>query len=272
LSNLGERKLFLTFGVIFVFIKQIKKESGGEIMKKLVALTMSLFILLCGFVGVGLFANARTVMADTDLNVTIVNENDEKYTITISGEATKDVTPDKATIYATVETLDLDMNKSKEDNFAVFEELLKALKDAGIEKDKIVFEGFSSYPSYDYTSGKSLTGYRSTTSFSVALDDIADIANILDVLTKNGVTNIRHINYEVSNLEDVYQDVLLEALENAKLKAQKVTQREDIKIVSVREEQVYSSTSLYRDYGNTIQDNAVIGQLTIKARVTVSFE
>ena len=58
----------------------------------------------------------------------------------------------------------------------------------------------------------------------------------------------------------------------SKLKAQKVTQREDIKIVSVREEQVYSSTSLYRDYGNTIQDNAVIGQLTIKARVTVSFE
>lgn len=241
-------------------------------MKKLVALTLSVFIMLCSFVGVGMFATTRTVMAENDLNVTVIGENDEKYSICISGEATKSVTPDKATIYASIETLDLDMKKSKDDNFAIFEEVLKALSDAGIEKDKIIFEGFSSYPNYDYSAGKSLTGYRSTTTFSVALDDTAEISDIVDVLTKNGVTNIRHINYEVSNLEEVYQDVLLEAIENAKMKAQKVTQRDDIKIVSIKEEQVYSCTSLYRDYGNMVQEDAVIGQLDIRARVTVCFE
>ncbi len=61
------------------------------------------------------------------------------------------------------------------------------------------------------------------------------------------------------------------AVENSKEKAAKVLGRNDLKIVSVKEEYVYSCNSLYRNYMDDMSASDLIGKLEIEARVLVEF-
>lgn len=79
------------------------------------------------------------------------------------------------------------------------------------------------------------------------------------------------MTYKVSNIDDIYADVLLSALENAKAKAQKVSGRNDLQVKSIKEEYVYSCTSLYKSYTDGLGDNSMIGNVNVQAKVSVEF-
>lgn len=79
------------------------------------------------------------------------------------------------------------------------------------------------------------------------------------------------MTYKVSNIDDIYADVLLSALENAKAKVQKVSGRDDLQVKSIKEEYVYSCTSLYKSYADGLGDNSMIGNVNVQAKVSVEF-
>ena len=194
----------------------------------------------------------------------------EKMELCIIGKASKNVSPDSAKVTAVIETLDSDMVKSKDNNFQAFDKVVNALKGAGLSDDKIVMDSFVSYPSYDYNGGKSLTGYYTITSISFDVDNIEEIKNLIDIVTENGATSIRNIQYCCSNLDEVYEEVLMMAIDNAKAKAEKIGGGQ-LQIKSVKEEYVYSCSSLYRTYAENIS-NSLVGSIEVEARVNVEFE
>lgn len=196
--------------------------------------------------------------------------NEQQMELCVIGKASKSVSPDYAKITAVIETLDSDMVKSKDSNFSTFEKVLEALKAQGIAEEDIILESYTSYPSYDYNSGKSLVGYYTITTFTFNVDNLDNIKNYVDVATENGVTSIRNINYELSNMDEVYQDVLMMAIDNAKEKAEKIC-GEEVAIKSVKEEYVYSCTSLYRNYNENLSQS-LMGCIDVEARVSVEFE
>lgn len=194
----------------------------------------------------------------------------EKMELCIIGKASKNVSPDSAKVTAVIETLDSDMVKSKDNNFQAFDKVVNALKGAGLSDDKIVMDSFVSYPSYDYNGGKSLTGYYTTTTISFDVDNIEEIKNLVDIVTENGATSIRNIQYCCSNLDEIYEEVLMMAIDNAKAKAEKIGGGQ-LQIKSVKEEYVYSCSSLYRTYAENIS-NSLVGSIEVEARVNVEFE
>lgn len=194
----------------------------------------------------------------------------EKMELCIIGKASKNVSPDSAKVTAVIETLDSDMVKSKDNNFQTFDKVVNALKGAGLSDDKIVMDSFVSYPSYDYNGGKSLTGYYTITTISFDVDNIEEIKNLVDIVTENGATSIRNIQYCCSNLDEVYEGVLMMAIDNAKAKAEKIGGGQ-LQIKSVKEEYVYSCSSLYRTYAENIS-NSLVGSIEVEARVNVEFE
>lgn len=202
----------------------------------------------------------------------VENRIDQDFSISVIGETTKSVQPDMATIVASIETLDLNIQQSKNSNFQIFNEILSQLEAAGISKENIVFDSFTSYPSYDYNNNKTLIGYHSITTFTIETNELSSISDIIGVITQNGVTSIRNINYKISNLDEIYSEVLSMALENAKQKAEKITGKDDLSICCINEEAVYSSTSMYKAYSESLQDNSLIGKMDIKAKVSVKFE
>ncbi len=194
----------------------------------------------------------------------------EKMELCIIGKASKNVSPDSAKVTAVIETLDSDMVKSKDNNFQAFDKVVNALKGAGLSDDKIVMDSFVSYPSYDYNGGKSLTGYYTITTISFDVDNIEKIKNLVDIVTENGATSIRNIQYCCSNLDEVYEEVLMMAIDNAKAKAEKIGGGQ-LQIKSVKEEYVYSCSSLYRTYAENVS-NSLVGSIEVEARVNVEFE
>ena len=232
-------------------------------MKKILALVLVFLFIMMGSI-VGLMP-AKTVDAE-DLSYTF----DENFTISVSGEASQMVAPDTAKIMIAIENTDLDIENSKNINFENYQQVVTALKNMGIAQESIVLESFSSYPNYDYNNGKTLTGYFTSTLLSVQTD-VANIKQIVDTAIENGATSICSINYQVSNMTEIYNQVLTQALNNAKSKAQMLTGKQDVKVLNIKEEIVYSSTSLYKTYSENLQDNAYIGQLCVKAKVCAEF-
>ena len=196
----------------------------------------------------------------------------DEMCICIIGNAKKSLTPDSAVVTAVIETLDADIKNAKDKNFQQFNNVLAALNDSGIDSQSIVIESYTSYPSYDYTSGKTLVGYYSITSFTFEVSDLDNLKKYIDVATENGVSSIRSLNYKVSNLEEEYSNVLMSALENAKEKAAKLLGRDDLKVCNIKEESVYYSNSLYRSFAEELSSSALVGKLEVQAKVLVEFQ
>ena len=202
---------------------------------------------------------------------TIEYENDEDLSICVFGKAHLSVAPDCAVIYGRIETLENDMALSKENNFASFDKIVASLTEKGFKKDNVKLEFFGCSPSYDYSSGKSLNGYYSTTSFSVCLPEIDKIEQCLTILTENGATSIDNISYKVSDIESQYNQTLAAAIENAKQKAEKLA-GDGLSLVKVREECVYCSNGVSRAFAEGFKPTDFVGNVEIEARVQAIFE
>lgn len=249
-------------------------------MKKYLLSLFALVLLVAGLTGTPIQKDkpiiSKQMMASAEEVVEYTSdestEEKDEICICVIGNASKSVSPDRACITARIETLDLDLVKSKDNNFVAFEESLKSLEKAGISRENVIMESFTSYPSYDYSNAKTLAGYYSVTTFSFSIDNLEDTKKVIDAVTENGVTSISSVRYEVSNMEDEYSNVLMSALENAKMKAGKMLGREDLSVMKIREETVYCSNNLYRSYEAGLSSTAYVGKVEIKARVVVDFE
>ena len=214
----------------------------------------------------------ETQPADDNASTKAEKDFCDEMCICIIGNAKKSLTPDSAVVTAVIETLDADIKNAKDKNFQQFKNVLAALNDSGIDSQSIVIESYTSYPSYDYTSGKTLVGYYSITSFTFEVSDLDNLKKYIDVATENGVSSIRSLNYKVSNLEEEYSNVLMSALENAKEKAAKLLGRDDLKVCNIKEESVYYSNSLYRSFAEELSSSALVGKLEVQAKVLVEFQ
>ena len=140
-----------------------------------------------------------------------------------------------------------------------------------IDEEKISLEYFSCCPSYDYSNGRTLQGYMTSTSFTVEVDEIGNIKTYIDAMTENGVTGICNIKYELSNMEEEYSEALTGAYENARIKAAKLLGNEDLKLVKIREEMIFSSNNLCKSYVEGVSTE-LMGKIHIEAQVFAEFE
>lgn len=245
----------------------------GGIMKRFLSLSLLALLLAGGAFGMTMSLKPMIIdKARAEEIIEYQTEESEELQLCVIGNASKKVSPDSAKITAVIETLDMDMSKSKDDNFEIFDKVLASLKDGGIDENKIVLESFTSYPSYDYNAGKTLIGYYAITTFTFDVENLDNIKTYIDTITKKGVTSIRNITYQLSNIDEIYQDVLLMAIDNAKAKAEKVTGGQSLSIKGIKEEYVYSCSTLYRTYSESLENNALAGSIEVSAKVTVEFE
>lgn len=204
---------------------------------------------------------------------TAVEEDDKCEscaTICVRGKSKVSLSPDRATIYAIIENLDEDMKASKDSNYSTFDQVINALENNGISEENISLENFNCCPSYDYSQGKTLQGYVTTTTFTVKVDEIKNLKTCVDVMTENGVSGIYNIKYEVSTMDAEYTNALTSAFENAKEKASKILSNDNLKLVKVREEMVFAS-NLCRAFSEVLSTE-MLGKIEIEASIMAEFE
>lgn len=196
----------------------------------------------------------------------------EDYSICVVGEGTVEAVPDKVTIYASIENVNNELDSARECTFEVFDASVKILTENGVDRDKIIVQSYTSYPNYDYSIGKQVSGYVANLTFSYQLDGLDKIQQTLTALGETGKVTTRNVNYEVSNEQELYSQALSQAFENAKDKASKLLGREDLSVKCVEEESTYYSNVLYRSYADGFEGSEMVGKVSVKARVKVCFE
>ena len=174
-------------------------------------------------------------------------------TLEIVGKSTQKIEADSAEIFVRIENVDMSLDVSKEKTMSQFDSAKNSLIANGISSEQIKITSFTTNPSYDYSSGKTLVGYYAILNFSYELDNLSTFTNNIDSLISSGITEINYVNFKLSNAEEVYQQNLNLAVENAIQNAKKLLEKDEITVLEIEEESSYYSPILYRNF--SIEEN-----------------
>lgn len=201
---------------------------------------------------------------------TFVQAYDNIGEISVIGESSQKLTPDMAKISATISQADTDLETAKNKTFEIYSNVKKAMENnQNVSKVNLLY--FTTYPNFDYSIGKTLTGYNSTLSFEFEVDNLENIQNAINSLIDCGVKNINSINYQVKDFSQQYNIILQSAIDNAVDKAKILLQKDDVTIKNIVEQETYNSCFMCKSYFEG--DNGDFdSQIEISARVKVVFE
>ncbi len=189
---------------------------------------------------------------NTQISADAVNIAGEP-TLEIVGKSTQKIEADSAEIFVRIENVDMSLDVSKEKTMSQFDSAKNSLIANGISSEQIKITSFTTNPSYDYSSGKTLVGYYAILTFSYELDNLSTFTNNIDSLISSGITEINYVNFKLSNAEEVYQQNLNLAVENAIQNAKKLLEKDEITVLEIEEESSYYSPILYRNF--SIEEN-----------------
>lgn len=179
------------------------------------------------------------------------NPNDYPREITVSGEGKTFIKPDIAIVTLGITN---EANKAADavkENNTKMNEIIKAVKDLGVEEKDITTTNYNLSPKYNYTESKGsfIDGYTLSQQIQVKIRNFDKIAEVLQKATSLGANTIDQLQFTVDDLEKVKAEAMKEAVTKAKEKAQNIAKASGIdlgRLVNVYEDyysQDYSAPS-----------------------------
>lgn len=164
-------------------------------------------------------------------------------TISVTGTATTEVNPDLLIVRFGVETQEKTAKEALEKNSSLMNAVIDALKQAGVSESEIETSNFSIYPVYDYynepitnRNTQELIGYRVSNIVSVETKNLELAAAIIDGGVTAGANRVDSVFFSLSPQKhlEVKDDLLEQAVLNAKSKAQNALTPLDHQIIGVK--------------------------------------
>lgn len=209
--------------------------------------------------------------------------------ITIEGRGEVRAAPDMAIINSGVTSQGETAREALDANTAAMNELLAALKSAGIEPRDIQTSGFSVNPNYVYSDARDeqgytlpprINGYQVSNSVSVIVRDLTDLGTILDTSVTVGANTVNGVSFSVADPTELYDQARKAAFTDARRKAELYAGVAGAKLgelESIRESQGYSVPEPYPLYARAEVAAAApvpveAGELTFSVTVNVQWE
>lgn len=174
-------------------------------------------------------------------------------TVSVNGEGDAYMAADIVTLDFTVS------NEAKEQKTAsnvvntTMQKLVDSLTAAGLTKDDIKTMSYDLQPQYDYVQQvcplavsniaqpcvpgtQKLRGYMVSQRVEITMrgsKNFDNAANFLDIVTKNGATDVGQLNFKVENTDKVMADARAKAIAQAKEKAAKLADQLNVKLVRI---------------------------------------
>lgn len=148
-------------------------------------------------------------------------------TITVTGEAKTQERNQIATFTAGVSAIKDNKDEAINEVNSKIETVIQAVKDFGIDSSDIKTQNLSVYQQEEtyYEEGirKSRPGqWRVSNSITITLRDINSASDLADLLTRSGATNVSGPTFRLDETQAAEESLLVEAIENARKKAQKI--------------------------------------------------
>ncbi|MGB9667262.1 MAG: SIMPL domain-containing protein [Candidatus Cryosericum sp.] len=140
--------------------------------------------------------------------------------VAATGTAQQSFVPDVAHLDLGVQTDAPTVEKAQQDNGAVMNNVLSAVKGAGVKAEDIQTSNFYVNQNFDYSSGQSKpTGWRVSNTVTVQIKP-ALVSAVIDAASKAGANIFNSISFDITNREELKAKLMKDAMANARAKAQ----------------------------------------------------
>lgn len=146
--------------------------------------------------------------------------NDQRRTITVTGEAQMSVQPDKAEIRIGVVTEGMDITKIKAENDRRVRAIFEALERIGIAKKDIATTNLQISPVYEYTTGKrNLVKYQMQNVVTITLTKLDNVETVINEAVASGGNKLDQLTFLRSDSEKLRDSLQIQAARNARTRA-----------------------------------------------------
>lgn len=234
-----------------------------------------LFISAVLLVALALGACSPTIRADAAPPV---------RTLSVNGTGEAFLSPDIAYIYIGVHTEEETAAEAVEANNAQTQQVISALREAGVDAKDIRTTNFSIWPNQQYSPEGQPTGtrYMVDNSVFVTVRELDGLGDLLDSAIGAGANSINSIQFDVADKDEALKNARLEAVKDAKEQAQELADAAGMSLGDIQSISFYDSAPVpYMDSygkgggGGAAMESAVPiqpGQLTLMVTVSMSYE
>jgi uncharacterized protein YggE len=243
-----------------------------------------LFTVAIALVMLGVLAALGTVVAKNLKGYQYIGKpTAERDTIAISGEGKVTGIPDIATIDVGLMTERPDVKSAQRENTEKMNRLIKNLKALGVEDKDIQTSYYNIYPQYDWPNGKQvLRGYQVNQGVAIKIRNLDKIGDILAAAGEGGANQVSGLSFNIDDPEKLRQEARIDALENAKEKAEALARVAGVKLGKIVSFSEYAEAPppMFKAYeglglggGEEMAAPTVErGSMDIVVNVTVSYE
>lgn len=210
----------------------------------------------------------------------------ERNTISVSGEGKVAAIPDIATIDLGTTTEKSTVANAQEENTRIMNTLIAKMGEFGVDKKDIQTTNYQIYPAYDYLNGRSqLRGYSVNQNVKVKVRDLEKLGDIVSAAGDLGANQVGGISFTFDDPEKLRQEARLEALTNAKSKAEALSQVVGIKLRRIVSFEEYGNAPIPTPYLSYAKEGLGVGggsaepsieagsnEITVTATVTYEIE
>jgi uncharacterized protein len=139
--------------------------------------------------------------------------------VSAHGEASR--APDIATLSAGVVTQAADAQAATRANAAQMEQVMAAIRRAGIAERDIQTSGVSVHPQYRHVrdAEPAISGYQASNTVSIKVRDIARVGQVMDALVASGANQVHGPGFDIDDRDAVQDEARRAALEKAQARA-----------------------------------------------------
>lgn len=203
--------------------------------------------------------------------------------ITVIGQGEAAGPPDRATINAGVQTLAPSVVESSQQNQAILERIMQALKEQGIADTDIQTADYSVWPEQQVDprgSGEiTITGYRVNNTVRITVKDIERLGKVIASVTDAGANAIHGIGFSVEDSAALEARARAAAMADARSRAEALADLADVELGDVQSISMSPGGNYPMPMGGRM-DMAMSasvpgissGQLSITVQVQVTYE
>ena len=161
--------------------------------------------------------------------------------ITASGEGTVALTPDVATVQASIETNDDRAAVATSQNNAIYDRVLAAVAKNGVARNDVTYANY--YLNYNprppVRPGEAAPpgpfGYTVTRTFDVKVRAVANVGSVVDALVGAGTTNINSVSFAIADPSSARGEAIARAYALARSRAEAVARAAGLHITGIEQ-------------------------------------
>lgn len=162
--------------------------------------------------------------------------------VTVNGQAERKVAPDEARVNVTIAATNAKMEAAKAEHDKKLRDVMDIAKKAGIEEKHLKTNHSSTQPQYTWENNKqNFKGYQVQTSLEITVKDVAKVGALLEKLSSAKLEqgmgqewgNLINVSYTIGEPDKVRDEMLAEAIKNARGKAENMASAAGASVGSV---------------------------------------